>query len=398
MSTNTAASSKTKTKRNQWPRVRAVTHKNGTAAWMVDARISGKGERFFYPTATEADTKADALRIGRKNEGTEGASIPSSLRADAVEAERQLATVGASLMDAVRYYLAHAKPSGGERTVAQTVTEFLAAKRNAGRKANYLSVQGYVLSNVFAGEFGPRKIHEITAPEIDAWMTGKPWAMRTRLNYFQDIRNLFGFAVRRGYRPTNPIAQIEKPTVTETSPGVLTIAQTAALLNVCASGAAEMLPAVAIGLFAGLRTEELDGLDWRHVDLRENNIHVPPEIAKTREGRDVEIHPTLRAWLLPLARPEGKLAPAKSYDYRLAQKAAAAGITDWPKNALRHSFASYHFGNFKNAPLTAAMLGHHSSTATFEKRYKRRVTPGDAAKFWKLAPAKSGKIIAMEAA
>ena len=124
---------------------------------------------------------------------------------------------------------------------------------------------------------------------------------------------------------------------------------------------------------------------------------MPPEVAKTREGRDVEIHPTLRAWLLPLARPEGKLAPAKSYDWRLAQKAKAAGITDWPKNALRHSFASYHFAHFKNAPLTSSMLGHHSSTQTFEKRYKRRVVPADAAKFWQIVPVKAGKVVALRA-
>ncbi|MDB6151250.1 MAG: integrase family protein, partial [Chthoniobacter sp.] len=212
---------------------------------MVDARISGKGERFFYMTATEADTKAETLRIGRKNEGTEGVSIPANLRADAVEAERQLAAVGATIMDAVRYYLAHARPAGGERTVHQVVSEFIAAKRNAGRKDTYLDVQQYVLGNVFAGEFGARKIHEIAAPEIDAWMNAKPWAMRTRLNYFSDLHNLFGFAVRRGYRPTNPVAQIEKPTVTETSPGVLTVTQAASLLNACATGEAEMLAAVA---------------------------------------------------------------------------------------------------------------------------------------------------------
>ena len=364
---------------------------------MVDGRILGKGERFFFATAIEADMKAETLRISRRNEGTEGASISSSLRADAVDAERELAAVGASIKDAVRYYLAHAKPSGGRHTVHQTVTEFLDAKRNAGRKENYLSVQRYVLSNVFADEFGTRNIHEVTAPEIDAWMMRKPWAMRTRLNYFSDIRNLFGFAVRRGYRSTNPIDQIEKPSVTETSPGILTIDQASSLLNVCAQGEAEMLPAVAIGLFAGLRTEELDHLDWRHVDLSESNIHVPPEVAKTREGRDVEIHPTLRAWLLPLARHKGKLAPAKSYDWRLSEKAKAAGIIHWPKNGLRHSFASYHFGAFKNAPLTSAMLGHHSSTATFEKRYKKRVTPSDAAKYWTLAPVNLSNVVHIKA-
>ena len=386
MSTPTKPDSKTSKKRSQWPRVRFVAGR--LCPWLVDARIAGKGERYFYATATEADTKADALRIARRNEGTEGASIPATLRADAVEAERKLAAVGATLADAVAYYLAHAKPAGGERTVHQTVTEFLTAKRNAGRKENYMKVQDYVLGNVFGGEFGQRKIHEITAPEIESWMNAKPWTMRTRLNYFSDIRNLFGFAIRRGYRPTNPITQLEKPIVTETSPGILSIAQASALLNVCAQGAAQMLPAVAIGLFAGVRTEELDVLDWRHVDLRENNIHITPDNEKMREGRDVEILPTLRAWLLPVARPEGKLAPPKCYDYYLAKKAAAAGITDWPKNALRHSFASYHYAHFKNKPLTQAMLGHQSNSTTFDRKYKKRVAPSEAAKYWKLAPAK----------
>lgn len=385
---STKTDSKTAKKRAQWPR---VTFLEGRAKpWLVDARIKvggvRKGERFCFATVTEADTKAEQLRIGRKNGGTEAAELPSRLRADAIEAERLLAAVGATLMDAVRYYLAHAKPTGGERTITEVVVEFLAAKRKAGKKENYLSVQGYVLENVFAGEFGKRKAHEVTAPEIETWMNSKPWAMRTRLNYFSDVRNLFGFAVRRGYRPTNPIAQLEKPTVTVTSPGVLTVAQAIALLNVCAAGEGEMLAAVAIGLFAGLRTEELDQLDWQHVCLAEKNIHVPPEIAKTREGRDVEIHGTLHAWLLPIAKRDGKLAPAKSYDWRLSQKAIAAGITDWPKNALRHSFASYHFAAFRNAPLTAAILGHSGSTQTFEKRYKKRVTPSDAALYWKIVP------------
>lgn len=396
MSTTAKADTKTSKKRSQWPRVRHVEGR--PKPWLVDARISGKGERFFFETATEADTKAEALRIARKNGGTEAAELPSRLRAEAIDAERRLAAVGATITQAVDYYLAHAKPAGGTRTTHEVVNEFLQAKRIAGRKSSYLDVQKYVLSNVFGGQFGTRQVHEITSTEIDTWMNAQAWSIRTRLNYFSDVRNLFGFAVRKGYRPTNPTAQLEKPIVTDQSPGVLSIAQASSLLNVCARGEAEMLPAVAIGLFAGLRTEELDQLDWRHVDLKEGNIHVPPEIAKTREGRDVEIHATLKAWLAPLARAEGKLAPAKSYDWRLAQKAKAAGIADWPKNALRHSFASYHFAAFKNAPLTASMLGHHGSTQTFEKRYKKRVTPSDAVAYWKLAPVKTRKVVPMVAA
>ena len=199
MSTPTESKIKAAPKREKWPKVRLVAHKSGTPAWLVDARIAGKGERFFYATATDADTKADHLRIGRKNTGDEGASISSRLRADAVDAETRLAAVGATLKDAVDYYLAHARPTGGARTVFEAVREFLQAKRIAGRKESYLSIQKYVLENVFAGEFGKRPVNEVSGVEIESWMNAKPWSLHTRKNYFQDVRNLFGFAMRRGF-------------------------------------------------------------------------------------------------------------------------------------------------------------------------------------------------------
>jgi integrase len=374
-----------------------VKHKSGADAWLVDARIAGKGERFFFPTATEADTKADLLRVERKNTGDEGARMSARLRADAMEAERELAAVGATIRDAVKYFLANARPAGGERTLRELVDEFIATKRAAGRKETYLEVQAYVLGSVFAGEFGTRKTHEVNAPEIETWMAAKQWSLRTRLNYFTDLRNLFGFAVRRGYRSTNPLLSLEKPSVTEKSPGILTVEQASALLAAATAGEGEMLPPVALGLFAGLRTAELELLDWRNVDLKERNIHVPPEISKTREGRDVAISDNLFAWLKTRAKASGKVAPPKSYDWRLSQKATEAGIADWPKNALRHSFASYHLKHHSNAPLTASMLGHQGSTQTLFRKYQKRVTPADAAAFWKLSPEEvaEGKIAAL---
>src|SRR4051812_40199854 len=102
-----ATDTKTSKKRNQWPRVRNVAGR--VKPWMVDARIAGKGERFFFATATEADTKADTLRIGRRNEGTEGASIPSSLRIEAMECARRLGALGATITEATEFFIKHAR-------------------------------------------------------------------------------------------------------------------------------------------------------------------------------------------------------------------------------------------------------------------------------------------------
>jgi hypothetical protein len=36
----------------------------------------------------------------------------------------------------------------------------------------------------------------------------------------------------------------------------------------------------------------------------------------------------------------------------------AAGIGHWPRNALRHSFASYHIAHFRDAAALALKMGH----------------------------------------
>ena len=73
-----------------------------------------------------------------------------------------------------------------------------------------------------------------------------------------------------------------------------------------------------------------------------------------------------------------------------------AHITDWPENALRHSFASYHLALFKNAADTALQLGHHDSRVTFS-HYRELVKPKDAERYWNLRPASTDtqKIVAI---
>jgi len=67
----------------------------------------------------------------------------------------------------------------------------------------------------------------------------------------------------------------------------------------------------------------------------------------------------------------------------------AAGITRWPKNALRHSFASYHLAQFNDAAALSLQLGHTSPHLVF-KHYRQVVRPKEAARYWQitLAPAR----------
>jgi len=71
---------------------------------------------------------------------------------------------------------------------------------------------------------------------------------------------------------------------------------------------------------------------------------------------------------------------------RLIVDRRAAGVSNWPANGLRHSFASYHLAAFRDPRELALEMGHTRSEITF-RHYRELVRPAEAERFWKIAPA-----------
>jgi len=99
----------------------------------------------------------------------------------------------------------------------------------------------------------------------------------------------------------------------------------------------EMLPALAIGLFAGLRRSELFALDWSEIDHEHRTIEVKGIKAKTRQRRLVSVADNLLAWTNPHRKTSSAITPERNIDVfseRLRELAVKAGITPWPHNYL----------------------------------------------------------------
>lgn len=62
--------------------------------------------------------------------------------------------------------------------------------------------------------------------------------------------------------------------------------------------------------FTGARANELRLLRWEHIDFKKGVIHVPPEISKTRHGRDYFIE---RGLLKELQRRRDEISPKSPY-------------------------------------------------------------------------------------
>jgi integrase len=130
---------------------------------------------------------------------------------------------------------------------------------------------------------------------------------------------------------------------------------------------------LAIGAFAGLRDAEIKRLDWNEIDLARGHIEVKASKAKSARRRIVQIQPNLGSWLAPYSTMTGRLVPVGARR-KLDAIRKAAGLNHWPKNGLRHSFASYRLGAIHDAPRVAAELGHTSPQMLYAV-YRELVLP-----------------------
>jgi integrase len=366
--------------KNNWPRIRKVKDKNKRDVFLVDGRINGKGRRFFFQTRRDADTKAHALAIERRNQGTAALYFPERLRVEALECSEKLKPFGRSLRDAVNFYLPHLFIENRTCTIEALVQQLLAAKERDGASERYLGDLRSRLGQ-FAASFKGKNVSDFTNVEIDHWLRSLGVSPITRNNFRRALIVAFNFARANKFCIDNPARETAKAKETRLRPQILTVDQLAMLLE---RAKPELMPFVAIGAFAGLRRAELERLEWNEVDLESMLIEVPASKAKGASERFVKIEPNLAQWLEPHAQPRGHVAPL-NYRELLDEARYASGITRWPKNALRHSFASYHLAKFNDAAALSLQLGHTSPHLVF-KHYRQLVRPKEAERYWQIAP------------
>lgn len=357
----------------------------------------GKGRnRRFFKNKSEAKAFLQQKLTEQANYGTAGMAFDERQRAEYLECAEKLAPFKVTLRDAVNFYLPHLEATNRTCTAAELVTELLKTKKADGASARYLSDLRSRLTQ-FSASFDGKPVAEITATEIDHWLrnlsdseTAEALAPTTRNNFRRVLIVAFNFARDRGYCVGNPALKTAKAKVVEAAPGILTVDEASRLLE---NAPEELVPYVAIGLFAGLRRAELERLDWKEVDLADGLIEVAASKAKSARRRFVKVKSNLLQWLKPYAQARGNVTPT-GYRKLLSRARKDAGLQTWPNNALRHSFASYYLAHFKKAGAAelALELGHTNSNLVFQ-HYRQLVRPKEAKRYWSLSPTATGRKI-----
>jgi integrase len=377
-------------RKKQWPRIFEGRNPSGSTTFYVDLRAVGGG-RPGYSTLQDAKTRAEQARIQRDNEGAAAFALPEHVRVDAARANTILAPHAVTIFEVAKYYEKHVLAFKTAPPIKDVVDKYIEeSTRNQNRPDTIREKKSRL--GAFKEDFGELRLSDLTLDNLEEWVFDDSWSPRTQNNFITKISQLYNFAVRKSWADHNLAAQLEHRDVDDTEPVIYSVDEAEKLLK--HADKYGLLPYIAIGLFAGVRTAEQLRMDGTMINFNTNTIIIPSSIAKKRSRRTIEMRPALLAYLAPFRE---KLEAGGSFVTR-AQLTnhkddflKAAGV-EWKLNALRHSFGTYHFAMFDNEGLTSRQMGN--SPDVLHTHYKGLVTKAQAESFWNLRPiTKKAKII-----
>lgn len=344
--------------------------------WKVRFWDAGKPHKKFFASKDAAESHASTIRGDSITARKRITLLPQSEIEQLLLIHDEAEKTGLSLTT-VLSLMSGAKPKSS-LSIKDVMAEMELAKRNAGRANDYLKSLKQIVSQFSKGR-GKIPISEFSVKDVESFLDSKN--IRSRSTLRARLSTLFEFAVRRGYRESNPCNQLEAVTITAEPPSVLTAKETKTALKWLVENP-RSLAWFALTTFAGLRPEEAQKTRWADIHVKEGWIRVEAQTTKVRQRRVVYPLPAALAWLKRAKRLKSELplSPKK----QLKDRKALRKILKWPvwkQDVTRHTAASYWLaGDGETVKHVAKMLGH--SEAVCESQYKAVKTQKEAAEFW----------------
>ena len=378
---------------------RGVKIRRRGQSWQVDyGMLHGKRVQRSFPTKELAKANIDAHKAREAQDRAEVLEDAISLlhlahheRLDVLEAREVLRGM-ASLREAAEFYVRHHAAEAGSCTVDELLKQYVHAKEASNRREWHIKTIGYRIGR-FAQDFGSRKVCDITSAQVERWLDsyrtsrGKPLSPVSRNNFLTYLNGFFNFAIKHNAAGVNPIEKIDRARYDRGEIAILTPEQVRVLLFAARKHTPELVPYLAIAVFAGVRPNELRRLDWDHVNFELRYIHITSTAAKGRSERYIDMEDVLVSWLDPWRGESGPMCPQDTYTFtRLFNKARReAGLkSGWANDVLRHTYASYHVARYERKDRTALMMGH--SVKMLDKHYRKPLHRSHVAEFWGTRP------------
>jgi integrase len=268
-----------------------------------------------------------------------------------------------------------------EKKVGEVVSEFISVKERDGLSLRYLQTLRSHL-NRFAAAFHTN-IGSVTAPLISDWLNAHGIGPRARNNVRLSIITVFHWARAQGYLPKGQPTEADDVAKAKDRGGKIEVFTPKQMATLMKNAAPEYALYFALGAFAGLRRAEIERLEWEDFNFERGHITVAAHKAKTATRRLVPIQANLMQWLAPYRGHRGRLFKSRR-DSDAAIAFAKEQGTEWPDNALRHSYATYRLAAVADAARVALEMGN--SPQKLMTNYRELADDGDAKAWFAISP------------
>jgi integrase len=387
--------------RKDFPKVRRYV-KSGNTYFAVDLRrkhyVGPKWKNFTDKQAALGYAKAVAEKVAQT--GLQSISIVPGTDPKIAEWLTLLAPYGRTVEDAIE---AAIKVFEKEKEIrespymAELLSVWLDDKKTGLKKLRPRTLQSLsAMANKFQKDFGMTRIKEIDQNRIEKYLGSMAVDDQTRENRRNYLSQFFNWSVKKGYFDKNPADKIEIEVV-RGSPGFFTVEQCQAMMRLAMTEEHNDLCAyMAIGLFSGIRPEEISRLTWeKNIKMESREIFIQASIAKTKKDRIFQMSENLFAWLdwckalgKPLAPEKERQRGAGDTSFNTIQNKRSKmwerlGF-DFIPDGLRHSFCSYHYAQDKNLETLRHIMGN--SPGIIERFYRGAIPRMEVEKFWSIGP------------
>ena len=308
-----------------------------------------------------------------------------------------------TLTSCVELFLKYHSPGDEEITVLEAMGPYIAEKQKTVSEA-WGDILAIVLRK-FARVLGTMKVHEVTSKMIKTYMDEQEWGVR----HFNAMRaafsEFFTWAAEEDQKYTrapNPVKAVKRrrkikgkdkfEKIIVPPPWVRN-----RLLEVSLQHPQLGMTVYFVLLFYfGCRSSEALEADWIDYNPALDHLAITADQAKKSRPRSIDIGPDIYTYpkaLLDQHRPKngkGRMVP-EDYFKRREDICRLAGL-EWPRNAGRKAFATFHYLHTKDEGLTRHIISHRGDNATFVNHYKaahimengeeRAIMPADIKAYW----------------
>lgn len=398
---------------------------NKRTPWRVwyDSEREGKTVRVFksFTNESQARSFADEKEIEISNHGVRYGDIPPEVRRaydHYRDQSAELRALGAEILgfeELVRKSLAeirtlHNLKIENQIPVAEAVAEFIAYKKTRVGARQLINLTAQLKR--FAQDYGTTPLATITAAQIEKWLA----SLRSRRNpknlektpflsplsrnhHRASLHAFFAYASApaRALCAMNPLAHLEPEKVATSEPKAYSVKDVARIMQTALDHKPELVPVLALGMFAGLRVSEAINADLGKLP---NGVGEFRTTGKTG-ARMAHYSATAAAWMKAQPRRTGQawlLSERALVDHM--QELFTLAKVEQIDNGARHSFISYRTAETRDVARVADECGN--SVSTIKNHYRQLVTAEAAKKYFAIRPenkkTKSKKIINFKSA